>query len=121
MLVHGRLLYTKTKDGDMSAIQVKPDDNQYAWDTAVSAINAGKIVRFFGNLITVLAIIAGIASATFYVIAVKGHVGMIGALSSLIAICPSVAAGQALALYGLRGIMHGFELQQKILDLDSEE
>jgi hypothetical protein len=97
------------------------EENQFAWDMSVSAINTGKVLRILGLIISWLAVAVGLVTSAFYVVKVKGTVGTIGALSSLLAVVPSFAFGQFISLYGTRGILHGIEVQNQILDLDTAE
>jgi hypothetical protein len=51
----------------------------------------------------------------------KGDYAALGVVISLIGILPAFALGQFLSLYGTRGALHGIQVQNTILDLDTDE
>ncbi len=98
----------------------EPDEkeDQLQWEMATSAIRTGSRLRTMGSAISALSVVSGVLLALVYIFSVKGDYGTQGAVTSLVGIVPAFALGQFLNLYGTRGVLHGIQVQNSILDLD---
>ncbi len=104
-------------------MNIKKDDNnqdQTEWDMATSAIRTGHLLRATGSVLSALAVMCGVILAGLYLAVMKGDYAAVGVVASLIGIVPTFALGQFISLYGTRGVLHGIQVQNTILDLDTE-
>ena len=101
----------------------KADDKeeQLEWNMATSAIRTGRLLRAIGSVLSVLSVVSGLTLALVYMFAIKGDYATPGVVMSLVGIVPAFAMGQFLSLYGTRGVLHGIQVQNTILDLDTED
>ncbi len=53
--------------------------------------------------------------------ATEGNYASLGRVMSLVGIVLSFALGQFHSLYGSKGVLHGIQVQNTILDLDTED
>ena len=96
-------------------------EEQLEWNMATSAIRTGRLLRVIGSVLSVLSVVSGLTLALVYMFAIKGDNAAPGVVMSLVGIVPAFAMGQFLSLYGTRGVLHGIQVQNTILDLDTDE
>ena len=101
----------------------EPEDkeDQLEWNMATSAIRTGRLLKAMGSVLSVLSVVSGILLALVYMFAIKGDYAAPGVVMSLVGIVPAFAMGQFLSLYGTRGALHGIQVQNTILDLDTKD
>jgi hypothetical protein len=88
---------------------------------ATSAVRTGRLLRALGSVLSALSVAGGLTLALIYLVFMKGDYAALGVVISLIGILPAFALGQFLSLYGTRGALHGIQVQNTILDLDTDE
>ena len=106
---------------NMNTEQVDDKEEQLEWNMATSAIRTGRLLRAIGSVLSVLSVVSGVSLALIYMFAIKGDYVAPGVVMSLVGIVPAFAMGQFLSLYGTRGVLHGIQVQNTILDLDTED
>lgn len=106
---------------DCGAEKMNDKEDQQEWNMAASAIAIGRVLRVLGNALSVLSVVGGVILAFMYSAVMEGDHAVVGVVMSLIGIVPSFAFGQFLSLYGTRSVLHGIQVQNTILDLDTEE
>ena len=100
----------------MVCVMVSEDsDNQDAWDIAARAIAKGKLLSRLGPL---LGYLGAFASLLLLISNLSDVVVVAYAMFSTIV---WLLGGQTIGLFGLRGMMHGFETQNQVLDQDLED
>ena len=105
----------------MKTEKVDDKEEQLEWNMATSAIRTGRLLRAIGSVLSVLSVVSGVSLALVYMFAIKGDYATPGVVMSLVGIVPAFAMGQFLSLYGTRGVLHGIQVQNTILDLDTED
>jgi hypothetical protein len=105
----------------MNTDKVDDTEDQLEWNMATSAIQTGRLLRAIGSVLSVLSVVSGVSLALVYMFAIKGDYAAPGVVMSLVGIVPAFAMGQFLSLYGTRGVLHGIQVQNSILDLDTDE
>ena len=105
----------------MNLQQSEDKEDQLEWNMATSAIRTGRHLKAMGSALSVISVISGLTLALVYLFAIKSDYAAIGVAMSLVGIVPSFAMGQFLSLYGTRGALHGIQVQNTILDLDTED
>ena len=101
----------------------EPDDKeeQLEWNMATSAVRTGRVLRAMGSILSVLSVVSGLTLSLVYLFEIRGDYAAMGVVMSLVGIVPAFALGQFLNLYGTRGVLHGIQVQNSILDLDTDE
>ena len=105
----------------MNNNNIDDKEDQLEWNMATSAVRTGRLLRALGSVLSVLSIVSGVSLALVYMFAIKGDYAAPGVVMSLVGIVPAFAMGQFLSLYGTRGVLHGIQVQNTILDLDTDE
>ena len=105
----------------MNTEKVDDKEEQLEWNMATSAIRTGRLLRAIGSVLSVLSVVSGVSLALVDIFAIKGDYAAPGVVMSLVGIVPAFAMGQFLTLYGTRGVLHGIQVQNTILDLDTED
>jgi hypothetical protein len=105
----------------MNTEKVDDLEDQLEWNMATSAIRTGRLLRAIGSVLSVLSVVSGIILALMYLVVMEGDYAVVGVVMSVVGIVPAFAMGQFLSLYGTRGVLHGIQVQNTILDLDTDE
>ena len=105
----------------MNTEKVDDLEDQLEWNMATSAIRTGRLLRAIGSVLSVLSVVSGIILALMYLGVMEGDYAVVGVVMSVVGIVPAFAMGQVLSLYGTRGVLHGIQVQNTILDLDTDE
>jgi len=105
----------------MNLQESEDKEDQLEWNMATSAIRTGRLLKVVGSALSVLSVVSGLTLGLVYLFAIKSDYAALGVVMSLVGIVPSFAMGQFLSLYGTRGVLHGIQVQNTILDLDTDE
>ena len=105
----------------MNTENIDNKEDQYVWNMAADAVLIGGRLKVIGSVLSVLSVVSGVLLALVYMFAIKGDYAAPGVVMSLVGIVPAFAMGQFLSLYGTRGVLHGIQVQNTILDLDTED
>jgi hypothetical protein len=93
---------------------IEDSDTEDAWDIVVRAISKGKLLSRLGPL---FGYVGALTSLLFLVSNPSDVVVLVYAIFSTIV---WLLGGQTIGLFGLRGMMHGFETQKWVIDQDTE-
>jgi hypothetical protein len=104
----------------MNTEKVDDTEDQLEWNMATSAIRTGRVLRAIGSVLSVLAVVSGTILAFMYLAVFTSEYAALGVSMSLVGIVPAFAMGQFLSLYGTRGVLHGIQVHNSVLDLDME-
>ena len=105
----------------MNVEKVDDKEEQLEWNMATDAVLVGGRLRAIGSVLSVLSVVSGLPLALVFMFAIKGDYAAPGVVMSLVGIVPAFAMGQFLSLYGTSGVLHGIQVQNPILDLDTED
>ncbi len=105
----------------MNTENIDNKEDQYVWNMATDAVLIGGRLKVIGSVLSVLSLVSGISLALMYLVVMEGDYAVVGVVMSLVGIVPAFAIGQFLSLYGTRGVLHGIQVQNTILDLDTED
>ena len=105
----------------MNTENIDNKEDQYVWNMATDAVLIGGRLKVIGSVLSVISMVSGVSLALVYMFAIKGDYAAPGVVMSLVGIVPAFAMVQFLSLYGTRGVLHGIQVQNTILDLDTED